>query len=151
MEQQGAQPDQQQQQQQQQARPDAKPKPKPTSSKITGSQRAGLVFPVGRVSRMIRQTRLAPRISSTAGVYVSAVMEYLAAEIVELAGYAAKDQTRKRISPRHIELAVRKDGELDNLLSRVTVPEGGVVAMNPVHKVKNSKAQKKNKTYAGPK
>ena len=91
------------------------------------SQRAGLQFPVGRISRFLRRGRYAARVGGGAPVYLSAVLEYLAAEILELAGNAARDNKRTRITPRHIQLAVRNDEELNKLLGGVTIASGGVL------------------------
>jgi len=91
------------------------------------SARAGLQFPVGRVSRFLRRGRYAARVGGGAPVYLSAVLEYLAAEILELAGNAARDNKRTRITPRHIQLAVRNDEELNKLLGGVTIASGGVL------------------------
>ena len=48
----------------------------------TKSQRAGLTFPVGRMLRYLKKGRYAKRTGVGAGVYIAAVCEYLAAEIL---------------------------------------------------------------------
>ena len=58
---------------------------------------------------------------------MAAALEYLVAEIMELAGNAAKDNKRARIKPRDIMLAIRNDEELNKLLGNVTFAESGVV------------------------
>merc|ERR1711928_162298 len=58
------------------------------------SNRAGLQFPVGRVHRLLRKGNYAKRVGAGAPVYLAAVMEYLAAEILELAGNAARDNKK---------------------------------------------------------
>merc|ERR1712166_1259489 len=80
------------------------------------SSRAGLQFPVGRIHRLLRKGNYAERVGAGAPVYLVAVMEYLAAEVLELAGNAARDNRRSRIVPRHIQLAVRNDEELARLM-----------------------------------
>ena len=85
---------------------------------ITKASRAGLQFPVGRIARFLKQSRSAPRVGAGAPVYLAAVLEYLAAEVLELAGNAAKDSKKSRIVPRHIQLAVRNDEELNKLLQQ---------------------------------
>ncbi|CAL9731304.1 histone H2A.1 [Monosporozyma unispora] len=91
------------------------------------SAKAGLTFPVGRVHRLLRRGNYAQRIGSGAPVYLTAVLEYLAAEILELAGNAARDNKKTRIIPRHLQLAIRNDDELNKLLGHVTIAQGGVL------------------------
>ena len=99
-----------------------------TKSKSTRSARAGLLFPVGRIHRHLKKGNYSKRIGSGAPVYLAAVMEYLTAEILELAGNAARDNKKKRIIPRHLQLAIKNDEELNKLLDRATIAQGGVVA-----------------------
>ncbi|KJE97880.1 histone H2A [Capsaspora owczarzaki ATCC 30864] len=98
-----------------------------TTSTKTRSSRAGLQFPVGRLERFLRSGAYARRIGGGAPVYLAAVLEYLTAEILELAGNAARDNKKTRINPRHIQLAVRNDEELNKLLANVTIAQGGVL------------------------
>ena len=112
------------------------PKKKPVSRSV----KAGLQFPVGRIGRYLKLGRYAQRIGTGAPVYLAAVLEYLAAEILELAGNAARDNKKSRIIPRHLQLAVRnvrrrrsslpltlQDEELNRLLGGVVISQGGVL------------------------
>ena len=91
------------------------------------SSRAGLQFPVGRIHRLLRKGNYADRVGAGAPVYLAAVLEYLTAEVLELAGNAAHDNKKTRIIPRHLQLAVRNDEELNRLLGGVTISQGGVL------------------------
>jgi histone H2A len=93
----------------------------------SSSTKAGLQFPVGRIARYLRQGKFATRMGAGAPVYLAAVLEYLCAEILELAGNAARDNKKTRIVPRHITLAVKNDEELNKLLGNVTIASGGVL------------------------
>ena len=95
------------------------------------SSRAGITFPVGRMARYMRDMKVADRIGAGAPVYLAAVIEYLAAEILELAGNVANDSKKNRIVPRHIQLAIRNDDELNTLLGNVTIASGGVLPHIP--------------------
>ncbi len=113
---------------------------KSKGSKSSRSARAGLTFPIGRLHRQLRQGRYSRRVGVGAPVYLAAVLEYLTAEILELAGNAARDNKKVRIVPRHVMLAVRNDEELNKLLADVTIASGGVIPN--IHTVLLPTAQK---------
>ncbi|KAI5020940.1 hypothetical protein ZWY2020_054350 [Hordeum vulgare] len=126
----------------------------PRKKSVTRSIKAGLQFPVGRIGRFLKKGRYAQRVGSGAPVYLAAVLEYLAAEVLELAGNAAKDNKKTRIVPRHLLLAIRNDQELGRLLAGVTIAHGGVIPnINPVLLPKKSaeKAEKAGAAAKSPK
>ncbi|PAN16886.1 hypothetical protein GQ55_3G088700 [Panicum hallii var. hallii] len=123
------------------------PKKKPVSRSV----KAGLQFPVGRIGRYLKKGRYAQRVGTGAPVYLAAVLEYLAAEVLELAGNAARDNKKNRIIPRHVLLAIRNDEELGKLLAGVTIAHGGVLPN--IHSVLLPKktAEKAEKAAKSPK
>ena len=91
------------------------------------SKKANLVLPAFMILKKLKRGNYADKIQKGAGIYCTAVIEYLVAEIIELAGNAASDNKKKRIIPRHITLAIRNDEELNKLLNGVTIAQGGVL------------------------
>ncbi|CAG8769683.1 40409_t:CDS:1 [Gigaspora margarita] len=122
-----------------------------SSSKTTKSVKAGLTFPVSRMGRLLKKGRYAERVGAGAPVYLAAVVEYLTAEVLELAGNAARDNKKQRIIPRHLQLAVRNDEELSILLRHVHITEGGVLPNIHSELLPRKKGDKSSATEPTPK
>ncbi|ELV10278.1 histone H2A-Bbd type 1 [Tupaia chinensis] len=86
---------------------------------ITRSRRAELQFPVSRVDRFLREGQYAKRLSSSTPVFLAGVLEYLTANILDLAGKEAHNNHRKRITPEHVEKAVDNNIQLSCLFEDV--------------------------------
>ena len=57
----------------------------------SNSSRCDLIFPVGRMTRYIKQGRYSSQVGVGAGIFTAAVLEYLTCEILELAGNASSE------------------------------------------------------------
>ena len=79
---------------------------------VTASVRSGLLFSIPRVGKLMKRDRLAGKVGRRPQIVLTAVMEYITSEILELAGTIAKEANKKRITPRHVMLAVANDEEL---------------------------------------
>ena len=83
------------------------------------SEKAGLAMPVSKLNRHLRESGRSKRVGAGAPVYLAAVLEYAAAEILELAG--AELGKRKRITPVDLMKGIRNDEELNRLLGGCAV------------------------------
>ena len=104
------------------------------------ASRSGLIFPVGRIARYIKQYGYADRVGNDAGIYLSAVLQYLTHEVLEMAGKIVEDQNKKRIDPRHVMLALMDDDEFSQLMEMVCIPYAGVKPDSDVRKRRNVKS-----------
>merc|ERR1719447_2244898 len=71
--------------------------------RLSKSKKAGLVMPVKKVYDALKRGRYAPKVRVEAAVVMSATIEYLVAEVLELAGNCSKYMKKRRIIPHHIQ------------------------------------------------
>ena len=107
------------------------------------SHKAGITFPPTRSVKLLKASSNL-RVGKVSGVYLAAVLEYLSAEMLELAGNTARDNKKMRITPRHIFLAVSNDEELKQLFANLNMEIAGV-GVTPY--VKPEEDEQKKKTY----
>ena len=75
--------------------------------------------------RLLRRDRIAIRTGPSASVYLAATLDYIAAEIFELAIEQMKLAKKKRIVTRHLMLSIEADGELSKLLHGAIFAQAG--------------------------
>lgn len=117
-----------------------------TRKRTQANEKADLIFPVARVLRYMKNDRLADKISIKSAVFLTTILEYLTAEMLELAGERSADDKkknkRKMIKPRHISLALNGDEELKEVIGKhVIIPTGGVIPF--IHPDLDLKSKKK--------
>ncbi|KAL5082482.1 hypothetical protein RYX36_010903 [Vicia faba] len=81
----------------------------PRKKSVTRPVKVGLQFPVRRIGRFLKKGKYTQHVGTNASVYLAAVLEYLAAEVLELARNVARDNKKNNISPRHLLLVIRND------------------------------------------
>ena len=124
-------------------------------SKRSRSNKSGLIFSVSTAEHLIRRFNEGAhtdggmgspkwqllRVGKNAPVYLAAVLEYLAAEILELGGNVSRENKKTNNNNRHVELGIKNDEELNKLFSGISF--NGVVPY--IHRAfLPKKKQKKN-------
>ena len=120
--------------------------------------KASIIFPPSLVEKFLRQFGYNKiMVSSSAPVYLAAVLEYITFEILDLSNSYCKDNKRARISIRDVEMSVRTDIELDKLFNKFNIEllGGGVIPFihssilkkNVKKTLKHSESNKTNRRY----
>ena len=88
-------------------------------------------FSISKIAKFCKHGRFCDRIGAGAPVYVAAVLEYITAEVLELANVKCQEEKSKkakqRITPRHLMLAIKGDPELSGFFKDITIIGAGVV------------------------
>ena len=105
------------------------------------SVRSGLIFPVGRIHRHLKEGRYAERVSSEAPVYLAAVLQQVVEEVFKEAETRKENKTIKRLVPNNILTAIRKDKELNDIFKDVVIREGGIARLEKKEGEKKKKSE----------
>lgn len=100
---------------------------KKTKSRQT---RAGIIFPPSVIERFLRNFGYNKvMVTSSAPIYLAAIMEYFTAQILEGASKISNNNNKVRITVRDLELAVNNDTELKEVFTKnkLSFIGGGVV------------------------
>ena len=81
---------------------------------LSRSTRAGLQFPVSHVDRLLR-SQFTNHLSSATPVFLTAVLEYLIANILDQAGKEACTNHKVCIGPEHVQMALINNENLRRL------------------------------------
>ena len=89
---------------------------KSTKKPRTKSAKAGIYFPVNTILKNLKKLNPNCRVYENSAVLMAGVLEYLSAEVLELSGNISIGLKKKRITPRHLYLAISNDAELEEML-----------------------------------
>lgn len=105
----------------------------------TRSEKAGLIFPVGRIHRIMKSR--APkcktadgklrsgRVSGNAAIYMATILEYLCNEVLDLTAESVKKTKTKRITPQIINTTIKNDEVLKQLFKDVNIVNSSEVGI----------------------
>lgn len=96
--------------------------------KVTQSIKSGLIMPVSLIARKLRKAT-GLRVSKSAPVYLTAILEYLTSEILSLASDSLQAPRRKRIQPRDLLKSILSDEELSKICPNLVIPESGHISL----------------------
>ncbi|XP_055946970.1 histone H2A-beta, sperm-like [Argiope bruennichi] len=112
--------------------------------RTTKSQKCGLTFPVARIRAMLKAKNFANRVSDSGAVFLTAVLEYLTAEILEVSLNAAAQNghpARRRIQPKDIERALKNDPEFLPLFRKAVFPGSIFVSSMEQNRARRTRQQ----------
>ncbi|ELK06657.1 histone H2A-Bbd type 2/3 [Pteropus alecto] len=85
--------------------------------------RAELAFSVSHIERLLREGHYSQRLSSSAPVYLAAIIQYLTAKVLELAGEEAQKTGRRCITPELVDMAIHNNALLSGFFGTTTISQ----------------------------
>ncbi|XP_054428213.1 histone H2A-Bbd type 2/3 [Pteronotus mesoamericanus] len=87
----------------------------------TPDARAELLFSVSHLECLLRERHYALRLNSSAPVFLAAVLQYLIATVLELAGNEAQRNGCRRITPQLVDMAIHNNALLSGFFGSTTI------------------------------
>lgn len=113
------------------AAPVAAAVPAPAKPKVARSTRAGLTIPISRVEAMIRMLSATKRVGAGGPVYLAAVLDFLAQDLLEATAYQTEADRIRTLKLRHLVAALCHDPELRRLFGYWVVDQQLLAAAQP--------------------
>ena len=80
-----------------------------------------LSFSVSHMEHLLRKGHYAQRLSSSAPVFLAAVIQDLTSKVLELAGNEAQKNGEKRITPKLVDMAIHNNALLSSIFGMTTI------------------------------
>ena len=118
-------------------------RPQDKNTKSSVSSQAGLLMPTARIKKMLALYSGLKRLSKSGVIYMTAALEYITGELLEVSTIKATEAKKSTISNRHVYLGAKADKELFNVVlgNMGYIREAGFTTDNAVPSVKKSKNQ----------
>ncbi|XP_037009553.2 histone H2A-Bbd type 2/3-like [Artibeus jamaicensis] len=87
----------------------------------TRTSRAELLFSVSHVERLLREGHYARHLTSSAPVFLAAIIQYLTATVLQLAGNEAQRSGCRRITPELVDMAIHNNALISVFFEGVIV------------------------------
>merc|ERR1719193_1016430 len=112
-------------------------------------QRACLEFPVEQIQcSLTKRVTDKSIVSDEAAIYLTAILEHVCAEVLELAGNASKDNQCNQITAKSLQLAVQGDDELHKFVKNLVDTSGNIPRIYN-NLLANSKIKEENQEATG--
>ncbi|XP_028378798.1 histone H2A-Bbd type 2/3-like [Phyllostomus discolor] len=89
----------------------------------TRTARAELLFSVSHLERLLREGHYAQHLTPSAPVFLAAIVQYLTATVLQLAGNEAQRSGCRRITPQLVDMAIHNNALLSVFFGSTTVSQ----------------------------
>ncbi len=107
------------------------------AKRMSKSRRAGLTLSVSKIAGRMKQRQFTKRISASAPIFATGLIEYLLSETITMASEQATAMSKKRLTPAMIKQGIEKDKDFSELFRGINIASGGVVPKPSDWTVKN--------------